>query len=66
MKQIVCDICGKVIKGTYSVINLPSMHGGEVIQSIHEETARDFCKPCALELYSMIEKFIKDKKKVAK
>lgn len=62
MKQIVCDICGKVINGKYTAINLPSMYGGEVIQSHDFETACDVCKPCALELYDLIEKFRREKR----
>lgn len=62
MKQIICDICGSVIKGTYSQLNLPTMYGGEIVQTTDEECACDVCKPCALELYNMIEKFKKDKR----
>ena len=62
MKQIICDICGRVIKGNYTAFNPLSMHGGEVIQSHCEETSCDVCKPCALELYNLIVNFIKEKR----
>lgn len=62
MRQIICDICGNVIEGRYSNINLPSMYGGEIVQRRDEDTACDVCRPCARELYNMIEKFRRERK----
>lgn len=64
MKEIICDICGRRIKGTYSCINLPFMHGGEVMQYYDPDDALDVCRPCALELYDLIEKFKEEKREV--
>lgn len=61
MKQIICDICGNVIKGKYLSINLPSMYGGEIVLS-RDDMAHDLCKPCALELYNLIQEFKNSKK----
>lgn len=58
MKQIVCDICGNIIKGKYSHINFPSMLSGNIMQRYD---ALDVCQKCALEYYNLTEKFIKDK-----
>lgn len=57
MKQIVCDICGEVIRGKYSKLNLPTMYGGLVLQTRDIDSASDVCETCAIELYNMIDKF---------
>lgn len=62
MKQVLCDICGKPIKGKYTLINLPSKFAGYIMQSRDEDEAFDVCESCALELYNLIEDFRKDKK----
>lgn len=62
MKKVVCDICGNEIKGKYTLINLPSKFAGYITQSRDEDDAYDVCAPCALELYTLIEKFRKEKK----
>lgn len=62
MKQIICDICGKVNKGTNTELNLPTLHGGFVIQSHDHDCALDVCQPCSLELCRVIDKFILMKK----
>lgn len=62
MKQTICDICGSVINGKYTRLNLPAMYGGNVIQCNDKDDAYDVCKSCALELYNLIEKFKKEKR----
>ena len=64
MKEIICDICGRKIKGNYSIINLPYMFGGQIMQSDDIDDAFDVCRPCALELYDLIEKFKEEKRVV--
>lgn len=62
MKQVICDICGNIIKGKYTLINFPTMFSGNIIQNLDEDMADDVCQKCASELYELIEKFKKDKK----
>lgn len=62
MKKVFCDICGNEIKDKYALINLPYKFGGYVKQSRDEDDASDLCLQCALELYSIIDKFKKEKK----
>ena len=62
MKKVVCDICGNEVKGNYTLINLPTKFAGYIKQSRDENDAYDVCASCALELYTLIEKFRKEKK----
>lgn len=62
MTQLICDICGKIINGTYSHINFPSMYSGNIIQRYDEYDASDVCQKCALDYYDLTEKFRKDKR----
>lgn len=62
MKQVICDICGKIINHEYALINFPYKFGGYIIQSHDEDDAHDVCQKCALEYYELTEKFKKDKR----
>lgn len=66
MQKIFCDICGAEIKDRYTQINLPSVFGGEVIQSHDEDLADDVCKTCAVLLYKTISDFKVERKAASK
>lgn len=62
MKQVICDICGKIINHKNALINFPYKFGGYITQSHDVDDAHDVCQKCALEYYELTEKFKKDKR----
>lgn len=61
MKLLVCDICGKQIKGEWYRLLLPYLYAGKVHQRCDEDDADDLCADCANEYYKLVEDFRKSK-----